>query len=210
MLLFVRGAEMGEAVEIPVRVHRHQVRDVDDVAFSMAVDEEHPIADEAPVVDSEKLVDENQHLADQNQRLADENEQLKQALRELKKDFQRARDHAHEQQQVARQTGEELAARAVLPVVEALLRAQEQYRKKHPGLVGGIQLLQAKVEAALASAGFTPLGEVGEPFDPRRHEAVTAVGAGDIETVAQVVVPGLARGEQVVVPARVVVGRTTA
>lgn len=169
---------MSEAVEIPVRVHRAPVSVVDD------------------------------DLTSDNQRLVDENEQLKQALRELKKDFQRAREHVQEEQNLARQSGEELAARALLPVVEALLRAQEQYRKKHPGLMGGIQLLQAKVEAALASAGFATLGQVGEPFDPRLHNAVTAVGEGDVETVAQVVVPGLVRGDQVVVPASVVVGRT--
>lgn len=201
---------MGKAVKIPVRVHRSPVSIVDDVMTPLAPDEEHPIADEAPVADSEKLAEHNQQLIDQNQLLSDENEQLKQALRELKKDFQRARDHEQTEQIVARQAGEELAARSLLPVVEALLRAQEHYCEQQPELSAGLRLLQAKVEAALASAGFSTLGQVGEPFDPRRHEAVTAVGAGDVETVAQVVVPGLARGDQVVVPARVVVGRTTA
>ena len=208
---------MSEAVEIPVRVYRSQRAQASEPdgptaeqveAMSVATGSQ-PEPEQAAGCGPQPA-EESAPLAGANSRLDDETNQLKNALRELKKDFQRARDHHQQEQLAARRQGEELAARALLPVIEALLRAQEQYRSAPGGLATGLGLLQSKVEAALAAAGFAMLGQVGEPFDPNRHEAVTAVGAGANETVAQLLVPGLARGEQVVVPARVVVGRSGA
>ncbi|MBN2362060.1 MAG: nucleotide exchange factor GrpE [Deltaproteobacteria bacterium] len=189
---------MGKAAEVPVRVHRPS--NGEETGQSSGVEETIAGVDEARAQDAGQSARED--------RLLQEIESLKASLRELKKDFKRSREHAVKQQLSARLEGEEMAARALLPVVEALLRASEQYGTRAPELAEGIRLLQAKVEAVLASAGFSLFASAGEPFDPRRHEAMMVTGEGGVETVARVMAPGIARGQQVMVPARVVVGRS--
>jgi molecular chaperone GrpE len=188
---------MGETVEIPISANR---------SSDLRPDHQSPIdGNPAGRVDSPQPVEQ---LGANIGRLERENDALKKALRDLKQDFQRVREHEKQEQLAARRAGEELAVTALLPAVEALLRASEQLAGREPVLANGIKLLREKVEAALTSAGFTLLGTVGEPFDPQRHEAVTVIGKGGRETVARVLVPGVARDEQVVVPARVIVGRS--
>jgi molecular chaperone GrpE len=71
----------------------------------------------------------------------------------------------------------------------------------------GIAMLRSRLEATLAGLGLEPVGAVGEPFDPARHEAVyhepdpTATG----QNVALVVRPGYRVGERLLRPAEVVV-----
>ena len=71
----------------------------------------------------------------------------------------------------------------------------------------GIAMLRSRLEATLAGLGLEPVGTVGEPFDPARHEAVyhepdpTATG----QDVALVIRPGYRLGERLLRPAEVVV-----
>jgi molecular chaperone GrpE len=71
----------------------------------------------------------------------------------------------------------------------------------------GIAMLRSRLEATLAGLGLEPVGTVGEPFDPARHEAVyhepdpTATG----QDVALVIRPGYRVGERLLRPAEVVV-----
>ncbi|MEA2578103.1 MAG: molecular chaperone GrpE [Chloroflexota bacterium] len=71
----------------------------------------------------------------------------------------------------------------------------------------GIAMLRSKLDATLTGLGLEPVGTVGEPFDPTRHEAVhhepdrTATG----QNVALVVRPGYRLGGRLLRPAQVVV-----
>jgi len=71
----------------------------------------------------------------------------------------------------------------------------------------GIAMLRARLDATLAGLGLEPVGTVGEPFDPARHEAVyhepdpTATG----QDVALVIRPGYRLGRLLLRPAEVVV-----
>jgi molecular chaperone GrpE len=71
----------------------------------------------------------------------------------------------------------------------------------------GIAMLRSRLQATLAELGLEPVGKVGEPFDPARHEAVyheadpTATG----QNVAVVIRPGYRVGERLLRPAEVVV-----
>lgn len=72
----------------------------------------------------------------------------------------------------------------------------------------GIDLVERKVWKELETAGVTKIDQVGVPFDPNVHEAVTTQPAAKPEqdhTVGQVVQPGYKMRDTLLRPARVVV-----
>jgi len=72
----------------------------------------------------------------------------------------------------------------------------------------GIDLVERKVWKELEAAGVTRIDQVGVPFDPNVHEAVTTQPAAKPEqdhTVGQVVQPGYKMRDTLLRPARVVV-----
>jgi molecular chaperone GrpE len=72
----------------------------------------------------------------------------------------------------------------------------------------GVELVERKVWKELEGAGVTRIDQVGVPFDPNVHEAVTMQPAAKPEqdhTVGQVVQPGYKMGDVLLRPARVVV-----
>ena len=94
-----------------------------------------------------------------------------------------------------------------LEVVDGLERA---LRSQPEGpLVAGLRAVLEQTEGILARQGVRRIGEVGERFDPARHEAVGVREAGDAPdmTVADVVRSGFAMGDRVLRPAEVIVAR---
>jgi molecular chaperone GrpE len=71
----------------------------------------------------------------------------------------------------------------------------------------GIAMLRSRLESTLAGLGLEPVGTVGEPFDPARHEAVyhEPDPAANGQVVAVVIRPGYRVGERLLRPAEVVV-----
>ena len=96
------------------------------------------------------------------------------------------------------------AASALLPVLDDLDRAE-----KHGDLEGDAPFatIAAKLRAATAKLGLQPFGEVGEPFDPQRHEAIFQQHSDEVEvdTVADVVETGYLLGGTLLRAAKVVV-----
>ena len=73
-------------------------------------------------------------------------------------------------------------------------------------IADGIRLAQREVLDVLRAMGVQPMEAVGQPFDPRVHEAVDAVaatGATEPGTVVGEVQRGYLIGEEVLRPARV-------
>lgn len=73
-------------------------------------------------------------------------------------------------------------------------------------VINGVSLLERKLGDTLEREGLTRIGEVGEPFDPHRHEAISTLSAPSAEldgTVANVAIPGYAFGSQLLRPAQV-------
>ncbi|GAA4161867.1 nucleotide exchange factor GrpE [Gryllotalpicola daejeonensis] len=96
------------------------------------------------------------------------------------------------------------AVKVLLPVLDDLDRAQ-----KHGDLEGegAFQTIAAKLRGAVEKLGVKPFGEVGEVFDPQRHEAIfqqPTPGATET-TVLEVVETGYTIGSTLVRVARVVV-----
>ncbi len=71
----------------------------------------------------------------------------------------------------------------------------------------GIAMLRSRLDSTLAGLGLEPVGTVGEPFDPTRHEAVyhEPDPAANGQVVALVIRPGYRLGGRLLRPAEVVV-----
>jgi molecular chaperone GrpE (heat shock protein) len=69
--------------------------------------------------------------------------------------------------------------------------------------------LDAELVEVLAQAGYQEIGAVGEPFDPRRHQALDGVTRHGRGAVVELYATGLACFGQVAVPAQVRVGADT-
>jgi molecular chaperone GrpE len=93
--------------------------------------------------------------------------------------------------------------RAVLPAMDDLNRAES-----HGDLAGSpLEIVAQKIRTGFGRFGLVSVGEVGEAFDPNRHEAIVKLpteGATS-ETVADVVEVGHALGDRLIRPAKVAV-----
>jgi molecular chaperone GrpE len=94
--------------------------------------------------------------------------------------------------------------RTLLPAIDDLDRAEA-----HGDLIEGSPLLLVaqKLRAGFERYGLIKIGEKGEPFDPKIHEAVVQVYNAEVTspTIADVIEPGYALGERLLRPAKVAV-----
>ena len=101
-----------------------------------------------------------------------------------------------------RATGD--AARAILPVLDDLDRAEA-----HGDLAEGgpMTAIAQKLRGAVTKLGITPYGEKGELFDPHQHDAIFQRESPDVDkpTVSDVVERGYRIGETTLRVAKVVV-----
>lgn len=99
-----------------------------------------------------------------------------------------------------------------LPVVDHLEMALAHAGADPGAILEGVRSVRDQAVSLLASLGFPRDEEVGTPFDPTRHEAVTAVPDADADpgTVLHVVRPGYGRDDHQLRPASVVVATRAA
>jgi len=106
-------------------------------------------------------------------------------------------------------------ARAKADLVQKLLGALDDLQRVahlDPGktaasaVIDGVSLVERKLADTLEREGLTRIGEIGEPFDPHRHEAISILPASSPDrdgTVAAVAIPGYEFGSQLLRPAQV-------
>jgi molecular chaperone GrpE len=163
--------------------------------------DQHPVAtDEAEAESTEvraarvaELEARVEELEDRWRRaLADLDNQRKRMVREIE------RERAAERARVAADW---------LPIIDHLELALAHARSRPAAILDGVQSVRDQALAVLSRLGFERRDEVGEPFDPARHEAVSTVPDADVApgTVVQVVRPGYGDGERQLRPAGVVV-----
>ena len=90
-----------------------------------------------------------------------------------------------------------------LPVLDDLDLAEA-----HGDLEGSpLELVAQKLRAQFERYGLEKVGEAGEPFDPKLHEAIAQLPSTDVEveTIAEVVQPGYRLGERLLRAAKVAV-----
>jgi molecular chaperone GrpE len=144
---------------------------------------------------------------------ADEVAELRRALdRERERglrllaDFENYRRRAARERETTQLEGRREALLPVLPVVDTLERALET-GSTDLAFVEGVAATHAMLLAALRQAGAEPIDAMGQPFDPKTHEAVGAVAATGVDpgTVTQQVRRGWRLGDSLLRPAQVVV-----
>lgn len=111
----------------------------------------------------------------------------------------------------AEQRGVARLARELLPALDNLDRAikaaEAHPESANPKLIGGIELVQQELLAALSRVGVTRDTALGEAFNPHQHEAVAQQPAEGqpAGTVIEVYEHGYLLGDEVLRAAKVVV-----
>lgn len=94
--------------------------------------------------------------------------------------------------------------RSLLPAIDDLDRAET-----HGDLADGspLAIVAQKLRGGFDRYGLKKIGEAGEVFDPKLHEALVQLPSPDVEvlTVADVIEPGYVLGERVIRAAKVAV-----
>ncbi len=125
-------------------------------------------------------------------------------LKRVTAEYANYRKRTEANREVERERALGAAVRVLLPVLDDLDRAE-----KHGDLEGDAPFatIAAKLRAAAEKLGLSRFGEVGETFDPQRHEAIFQQPSDEVETdtVAEVVEPGYLLGGTLLRPAKVVV-----
>ncbi|HSX29766.1 MAG TPA: nucleotide exchange factor GrpE [Candidatus Saccharimonadales bacterium] len=143
----------------------------------------------------EPLEDELLHLQQQVTDLTD-------ALQRERADATNIRRH-HEQQFASVRTLAKVGVvRDLLPVIDNFERALKHVPKDLEGndFVKGVQGVVKQFDATLAGMGVQKIKTVGEPFDPRYHEAVSMDegDGGDQEVVSEELQSGYTMGDEVI------------
>jgi molecular chaperone GrpE len=144
--------------------------------------------------------------------LAAELERSRAAYQRLAADFENyKRRKVQETQELARY-GSASLLKALLPALDNLSRAVAHIDPEaSDGLSEGLRLTVRQLDDALAAESVQKVASVGQPFDPRLHNAVTsAPGEGlDRDTVVAEFLPGYQIHDRVVRPAQVSVAQAT-
>jgi molecular chaperone GrpE len=130
-------------------------------------------------------------------------DQARRALADLDNSHKR---HSRDLEQ-ARAAERARVAKQFLPLVDHLELALGHADLKPSAIVEGVNHVLAEAIEVLRHLGFPRIDQVGERFDPAKHEAVSAIDVDDAEpgTVVHVIRPGYGEGSGQLRPASVVV-----
>lgn len=121
-------------------------------------------------------------------------------LQRVKAEYDNYRKRVRRDRLAVREIAAANVVRALLPVVDAVDRACA-----HEPLTPGLKDIADSLKDQLGSLGVTSFGEVGDPFDPACHDALTHhVSPGADRLVCSAVLrPGYRLGDHLLRPATV-------
>jgi molecular chaperone GrpE len=67
----------------------------------------------------------------------------------------------------------------LLPILDELEMAIKASKNGETNIVEGVDMVKGKLQKVMTSEGVTPIDALGEPFNPRYHEAVLEVDTED-------------------------------
>jgi molecular chaperone GrpE len=125
-----------------------------------------------------------------------------------KADFENFRKRMAAEVQAASARGKSDVAREVIDAVDNLERALEAGGESADDLAAGVRMVLDGLRETLKRHGIEAIDPRGEKFDPQWQEALSTAPAEGVEPghVAEVVQKGYRLNEQLIRPARVVVG----
>lgn len=124
-------------------------------------------------------------------------------LKRVQAEYANYRKRVDRDRHVARELAVAEVITSVLPVLDDLDLAHA-----HGDLEGSpLELVAQKIRTIFGRYGLVQVGAVGEPFDPKLHEAIAQLPSAEAseETIADVVQPGYRLGERLLRPAKVAV-----
>jgi molecular chaperone GrpE len=127
-------------------------------------------------------------------------------LQRVQADFINFKHRAEQDKTRAVQTGKEQAIIALLPILDNIERAvaHEPADLKEHQWVKGVSAIAKQLEGQMEAIGLKKIGELGEPFDPFRHEAaVFEDGNGANEVIDGIIQNGYQFGDSIIRPALV-------
>lgn len=121
-------------------------------------------------------------------------------LQRLQAEYANYRKRADRERLAAGDIAVGRALAELLPVLDDIDLA-----RRHGDLTGGLKAVADGLLGALAKLGLERVGEVGDPFDPTLHEAVTHTVTDEVTeaTCTSVLRPGYRHGERLLRPAMV-------
>lgn len=124
-------------------------------------------------------------------------------LKRVQAEYANYRKRVDRDRYVARELAVAEVITSILPVLDDLDLAHA-----HGDLEGSpLELVAQKIRTIFGRYGLEQVGAVGEPFDPKFHEAIAQLPSKDVaeQTIADVVQPGYKSGERLLRPAKVAV-----
>jgi molecular chaperone GrpE len=127
--------------------------------------------------------------------------ELTQALQRERADAENLRRRTHEEKSRLGEFYKAMIIQEMLPALDNLERAFKHTPKelKDHDYVKGVQGVLKQFEQSFAQLGVKRIKTVGEPFDPKLHEAVhMEEGDGTFEVVCEELQPGYILGDEVI------------
>jgi len=123
-------------------------------------------------------------------------------------DYINFKKRSEQEKEEVKQFGNAMLIVSLLPVLDDLERALASVSAKMAGLtwVDGVRLIYHKLRTILEAQGLSEIKAVGQPFDPKLHEAVLRA-PGEEGIIIEELQKGYKLKERVVRPSMVVVGQ---
>jgi molecular chaperone GrpE len=120
-------------------------------------------------------------------------------------DFDNYRRRVESERTAAAQRGKREIILSLLELVDSFELALQHIDDAPRSLAEGLKAIYRRLQHLLEREGVTPLQSVGQPFDPRLHEAIESVRSETSEpgTVVEEVQRGYRWGDELLRPARV-------
>jgi molecular chaperone GrpE len=114
------------------------------------------------------------------EKLKAERDALLDRLARLQAEFDNARKRAVREQQDFREFAAADVIKNFLPTLDSFERALKSASPDSTDFRNGIELIYRQFQDALQKIGVQPIPAVGQPFDPRVHEAVEMVDSTEV------------------------------
>lgn len=193
------------ADETENKLKDEKITEDSDTTASNATSVEEMIEDENVV--QEEIDPKQTELNEALARVSGLEDQLLRSQAEIQNMQQR---HAREIQNVHKYDGQKLAS-AVLPAVDNLERALlvESEDAVAQQIKTGVEMTLKTLVQALTDNGISATGEVGETFDPTKHQAIQSVDSDNVDSdqIASVLQKGYILQDRVLRPAMVAVAK---
>jgi molecular chaperone GrpE len=113
-------------------------------------------------------------------KLRAERDALLDRLARQQAEFDNARKRSVREQQEFREFAAADVIKGLLPALDSFERALKVSQGESSEFRNGIELIYRQFQDALQKAGVQPIAAVGQPFDPRLHEAIEMVDTSDV------------------------------